>query len=98
LDFSTSPQGGGGKTLRIDKWLWHARFYKTRPIAQAAARSGVIRLNGQRVEKSSGEIRPGDTLTIPRGPAVMVVRVIACGERRGPASEARALYEIVSGE
>jgi ribosome-associated heat shock protein Hsp15 len=81
--------------LRIDKWLWHARFYKTRPIAQKAARSGVLRLNGHRVEKSSVEIGPGDLVTIPRGPAVVVVRVIACGERRGPASEARALYELL---
>jgi len=84
--------------LRIDKWLWHARFYKTRPIAQHAARSGVLRLNGNRVEKSHVEVGPGDLVTIPRGPAVIVVRVIACGERRGQAKDAQMLYRIVEDE
>jgi ribosome-associated heat shock protein Hsp15 len=81
--------------IRIDKWLWHARFYKTRVLAQAAAASGVIRLNGRRVEKASAEVRPGDLITLPRGRDVGVVRVLACGERRGPASEAQTLYETV---
>jgi len=53
--------------VRIDKWLWQARFSKTRGIAQAAARAGRIRLNGQRVEKAGTEVRPGDILTVPRG-------------------------------
>lgn len=83
-------------TIRIDKWLWHARFAKTRPLAQAAATSGVIRLNDHRVLKSSAEVKPGDVLTLPRGPAVLVVRVLACGMRRGPAKEAQGLYEILS--
>ncbi len=81
--------------IRIDKWLWHARFHKTRVLAQAAAVKGHIRLNGRRIEKASVEVRIGDMLTIPRGREVVVVRVVACGIRRGPASEAQALYEIL---
>jgi ribosome-associated heat shock protein Hsp15 len=82
--------------IRIDKWLWHARFHKTRSLAQAAAIKGHIRLNGRRIEKSSAEVRIGDTLTLPRGGAVVVVRVLGCGIRRGPATEAQALYEILN--
>lgn len=84
-------------SLRIDKWLWHARFYKTRRLAQAAACSGVLRLNGARVEKASAAVRPGDVLTVPRGHReVAVVRVQALAVRRGPASEAQALYDVLS--
>jgi ribosome-associated heat shock protein Hsp15 len=81
--------------IRIDKWLWHARFHKTRGLAQAAAAKGHIRLNDRRIEKPSAEVRPGDTLTLPRGREVLVVRVVACGIRRGPAKDAQALYEIL---
>jgi ribosome-associated heat shock protein Hsp15 len=82
--------------IRIDKWLWHARFHKTRSLAQAAAVKGRIRLNERRIEKASAEVRPGDTLTLPRGREVVVVRVVACGIRRGPAKEAQALYEVLT--
>ena len=81
--------------IRIDKWLWHARFHKTRALAQAAAMKGHIRLNGRRIEKASTEVRIGDMLTVPRGNGVVVVRVLGCGIRRGPATEAQALYEIL---
>jgi len=81
--------------LRLDKWLWHARFHKTRALAQAACTSGLIRLNGRRVEKPSVEVRPGDVLTLPRGREVVVVRVVACGIRRGPARDAALLYEVL---
>ncbi|MBS0278281.1 MAG: RNA-binding S4 domain-containing protein [Proteobacteria bacterium] len=81
--------------IRIDKWLWHARFHKTRALAQAAAVKGHIRLNGRRIEKASAEVRIGDRLTVPRGNGVVVVRVLGCGIRRGPATEAQALYEIL---
>ena len=83
--------------LRIDKWLWHARFYKTRVLAQEAAEKGRIRLNGARTEKAGRGIKIGDTLTIPAGRDVLVVRVVAFGERREPAPEARLLYELVAG-
>jgi ribosome-associated heat shock protein Hsp15 len=82
--------------IRIDKWLWHARFYKSRALAQHAAVSGLIRLNGARVEKSSAGVGPGDVLTLPRGPAVVAVRVQALAIRRGPARDAQRLYEILS--
>lgn len=82
--------------LRIDKWLWHARFYKTRILAQQAACSGMVRLNDARVEKASVAVKPGDVLTVPRGHReVTVVRVQALGVRRGPAPEAQTLYEII---
>jgi ribosome-associated heat shock protein Hsp15 len=85
------------ESLRIDKWLWHARFYKTRSLAHAAACSGVLRLNNGRVEKASVAVKPGDVLTVPRGHReVAVVRVQALGIRRGPATEAQTLYELVS--
>jgi ribosome-associated heat shock protein Hsp15 len=84
-----------GTGIRIDKWLWHARFHKTRGLAQAAAGKGHIRLNGRRIEKASAEVRVGDMLTLPRGNQVVVVRVLGCGIRRGPATEAQALYEIL---
>lgn len=82
--------------VRIDKWLWYARFFKTRPLAQHAAESGVLRLNGNRVTKASTDVGPGDVVTVPRGPEVAAVRVIACGTRRGPAAEAQGLYEILT--
>ncbi len=82
--------------IRIDKWLWHARFYKTRPLAQKAADSGVIRLNGQRVRKSGTFVKTGDILTVPRGGEPVAVRVLALGTRRGPASEAQGLYETLT--
>jgi ribosome-associated heat shock protein Hsp15 len=80
---------------RIDKWLWHARFYRTRVLAQAAASGGLIRLNGHRVEKSSVDVEPGDVLTLPRGHEVVVVKVLGIALRRGPATEAQRLYEIL---
>ena len=84
--------------IRIDKWLWHARFAKTRALAQEAATSGLIRLNNARVVKSSAEVGPGDILTIPRRERVVVVRIEACGIRRGPAGEAGALYSVLEEE
>lgn len=82
--------------IRIDKWLWQARFHKTRSLAQAAAMKGHIRVNGRRIEKASVEVRIGDLLTVPWGRDVIVVRVKGCGIRRGPATEAQTLYEILT--
>jgi ribosome-associated heat shock protein Hsp15 len=81
--------------LRLDKWLWCARFYKTRGLAAEACEKGHLRINGFRVEKAGREVRPGDILTIPQGREVVVVRVLAGAKRRGPATEARTLYEAV---
>ena len=81
---------------RIDKWLFHARFYRTRTLAQAAASAGKVRLNGIRVEKPAQPLKPGDILTLGRGGDVMALRVLALAERRGSALEAQLLYEIVA--
>jgi ribosome-associated heat shock protein Hsp15 len=81
---------------RIDAWLWHARFFRSRILAQTAARSGLVRLNGARIEKPAHAVRPGDVLTLPRGRDVVAVRVLAIASRRGPAKDAKALYEIVA--
>jgi len=80
---------------RLDKWLFHARFYRTRPLAQAATASGRIRLNGVKVDKPGHALKPGDVLTLGRGGQVIAVRVLALAERRGPAPEAQALYEVL---
>lgn len=80
---------------RIDKWLWHARFYRSRALAQQAAASGLLRLNGTRVEKPSAGVQPGDIVTLPRGHDVLAVQIEALAVRRGPFAEARKLYSIV---
>lgn len=79
--------------LRIDKWLVYARFCKTRSVAAELVGKGRVRVNRQPIRKASHELKPGDVLTLPRGRGVAVVRVVAMGERRGPATEARLLYE-----
>lgn len=84
-----------GESLRIDKWLWHARFCKTRSIAQEKAMQGQIRINGHRVEKPSAAVRIGDVMTLYAGGHVISLRVTSLGMRRGPATEARALYDIL---
>ena len=82
--------------IRIDKWLWHARLFRTRSLAKHAAETGLVRLNGARVVKSGHAVKCGDVLTVPQGREVLALRVVAFGARRGPAPEARALYEIVA--
>ena len=82
--------------IRLDKWLWCARFYRSRDLARAACESGRIRLNGHRVEKAGREVKLGDILTVPQARDIVVVRVLAAAKRRGPAREAQALYEIVA--
>ena len=83
------------ESLRVDKWLWYARFCKTRAIAQDKAAAGHIRINGHRVAKASVSVRVGDVMTLPTGGKVVALRVVALGERRGPAPEARMLYEVI---
>ncbi|MBN9887339.1 RNA-binding S4 domain-containing protein [Salipiger abyssi] len=78
--------------LRIDKWLWQARFFKTRSLA-AKAVSGGLRVNGLSVSKPAFAVGPGDVLTFAQGRVVRVIRVVALGTRRGPAPEAQALYD-----
>ena len=77
--------------LRIDKWLWAARFFKTRSLAAQAIHAGHVRLNGTAV-KAAREVRPGDTLEITLSEERWTVTVLAINEQRRPAPEARALY------
>jgi ribosome-associated heat shock protein Hsp15 len=78
--------------VRIDKWLWAARFYKTRSLAQTAVGGGKVRLNDERV-KVAKEVKPGDTLAIRIGEYEWIVVVKALSEKRGSAELARTLYE-----
>lgn len=78
--------------MRIDKWLWAARFFKTRALAQQAVEGGRVRLNGERCKRSR-ELRPGDHLQIHIGELVWVLTVRALSAQRGPAPVARQLYE-----
>jgi ribosome-associated heat shock protein Hsp15 len=77
---------------RIDKFLWFARFFKSRTLAASIVTDGRVRINGERCEKASTIVKAGDILTFPAGPRVRVIKVVAGGERRGPASEAQTLY------
>lgn len=83
---------GTGESLRIDKWLWHARFFKSRSQATAMVAARRLRVNRTPIAKPHYQVRAGDVLTFPQGPYIRVVEVVALGKRRGPASEAQALY------
>lgn len=78
--------------LRVDKWLWAARFYKTRSIAKTAIEGGKVHLNGQRV-KVSREISVGERLTVKQGWDEKEIVVKALSDQRGPAPIAQTLYE-----
>lgn len=79
--------------IRLDKWLWQARFFKTRGLASKLVSGGHVRVNSQKAAKPAHSVGPGDVLTFPQGRRVRVIRIVALGERRGPAPEAQALYE-----
>ena len=98
------------QALRLDKWLWQARFCKSRSLATKLCVGGLIRLvqasassgmtapevrpgTPSLVAKASQTVRPGDVLTFPLGGQVRVIRILALGLRRGPAPEARTLYQ-----
>jgi ribosome-associated heat shock protein Hsp15 len=81
---------------RLDKWLWFARFAKTRTLAAKLVASGFVRVNGQRTDSAAKALAVGDVVTMALGRATMVVRVESLGERRGPAQEARQLYADLS--
>ncbi|MEI6558138.1 MAG: RNA-binding S4 domain-containing protein [Rhodospirillaceae bacterium] len=82
-----------GGRLRVDKWLWYARFCKSRSLGTDLAASGRLRCNGVIVTKAHFELAPDDVLTFPLGRHIRVIRVAALGSRRGPAAEARGLYQ-----
>jgi ribosome-associated heat shock protein Hsp15 len=78
--------------VRIDKWLWTARFFKTRSLATEAVLAGHVQVDGKRV-KPAREVRVGDTVSVRRDTFTWTIVVCGLAERRGPASEAAALYE-----
>ena len=81
---------------RIDKWLFFARVVKSRTLAGKFAAAGNVRVNREKIEQASFLIKPGDVLTIALERRVLVFRILACGLRRGPATEARLLYEDIT--
>jgi len=95
-DVTAGTQGGRdgaeAAVLRLDRWLWFARFFKSRSQAQAAIAAGTIWLNGRRVERPAQAVRVGDELVLPVGRGWRGVVIQALAARRGPAAEARRLY------
>ncbi|GLS30419.1 ribosome-associated heat shock protein Hsp15 [Mesorhizobium albiziae] len=81
---------------RIDKWLFFARVVKSRSLAAKLAQSGRVRVNRDKADQASHLVKPGDVLTITLDRQVLIYRVVDCGTRRGPAEEARTLYEDIS--
>lgn len=81
---------------RVDQWLWHARFFKTRSLAAKITADGQLRLsrNGEtsRVGKSSQSVMAGDILTFTKSGRLRIIEILTTATRRGPASEAQALY------
>jgi ribosome-associated heat shock protein Hsp15 len=78
--------------LRIDKWLWAARFYKTRSLAADEIGKHRVQVNGE-IAKASREVKPGDTVAVRLGPVTRIVRVLGLSGQRGPAPVAQQLYE-----
>ena len=82
-----------GPKVRADKWLWYARFFKTRTLASTLCKSGKLRINSVRVGKASITVSVGDVLTFPKETDIRVIEVLSLGERRGSAPEAQTLYK-----
>ena len=78
---------------RLDQWLWFARFVKSRSLAARLCAAGAVTVNGSPVKKANHPVRMGDIVVLPQGGWQRTVRVVALGIRRGPAPEARLLYE-----
>ena len=83
-------------TMRLDKWLWQTRFFKTRGMAAKVVQDGRVRLDGEATTKPHRAVGEGDVLTFPQGRTVRVIRILGLPVRRGPAPEAQALYDDIS--
>ena len=92
---ATRSEGEADGWLRLETWLWQARLLKSRSDCGALAEAGGVRINRQTTDKPHARVRVGDVLTIapPGGRSVRVLAIRALGSRRGPAGEARTLYE-----
>ena len=82
--------------LRADKWLWQARFFKTRSLSAKLITGSHLRVNSDKVVKASATVKVGDVLTFPQGNHIRVIQIDGIGTRRGPAFEAQALYTDLS--
>ena len=89
---SEEKEGAAGSSVRIDKWLWAARFFKTRALASDAVAAGKIEVGGERV-KPARALKVGELVSVRLGPYVHIVRVLGLSATRGPASVAMLLYE-----
>jgi len=87
------PEDAERTKARLDQWLWFARFAKSRSLAARLCAAGAVAVNGSPVRKPNHPIRIGDIVLVPQGGWQHTVRVNALGTRRGPAAEARLLYE-----
>jgi len=83
---------------RLDKWLWFARFAKSRTLAAKLVTSGYVRVNGLRTDSPAKAVAVGDVVTVALARTTTVVRIENLGERRGPAPEARQLYSEVQSD
>lgn len=92
------PKPDAAPGLRLDKWLFQARFFRSRSLAAEVIEAGHCRINGARVTKAGHDVRPGDTLTFAQGTRIRLIRVLDLGQRRGPAVEAQTLYLDMDGQ
>ena len=90
------PESPAPDRVRLDKWLWAARFFKTRALAVEAIDGGKVKVNADRVKRAK-QIQTGDEIEIRLGPYLPTVTVRALSERRGPATEAAKLYQETAG-
>lgn len=86
----------GSDKQRIDKWLWHARFFKTRTLAAEVVSAGHCRVNRQPIRKPAYSVGPGDVLTFPQGSHIRVIEITGTADKRGSAPIAQTLYTDLS--
>ena len=84
------------ESQRIDKWLWHARFVKTRGLAQKLVTSGKVRVDSEKISNASRKIRPSNVLTLTLDREIKIIEVTGIPQRRGPYSEAQSFYNDLS--
>ncbi|MBL8566076.1 MAG: RNA-binding S4 domain-containing protein [Hyphomicrobiaceae bacterium] len=92
-DGEVTPGDPRATGQRLDKWLWYARVAKSRTLAAGLVSGGKVRINRAKVDKPSHTIKPGDVVTVSVGPKVRVLKMLSPGVRRGPATEARGLFD-----
>ena len=83
---------------RLDQWLYHARFFKTRTLASTQVKGGKIRIDGQASKKAGALVHPGQVLTFQKSGLIRVIKIEALAKRRGPATEAATLYQDLTPE